>query len=95
MISHSMLLGREPINSKWSTDVRFGAHSGLKSDITALPKSAMSGSPTFTCRLVGMPVGTSFGQPSFLQSLLVSRQVFSTSIRAKNVFEFRNTQRGI
>jgi hypothetical protein len=25
-ISHSMLLGREPINSKWSTDVRFGAH---------------------------------------------------------------------
>lgn len=24
-------------------DVRFGAHSGLKSDITALPKSAMSG----------------------------------------------------
>ena len=38
--AHSMLLGREPINSKWSTDVRFGAHSGLKSDITALPKSA-------------------------------------------------------
>jgi hypothetical protein len=24
-------LGREPINSKWSTDVRFGAPSGLKS----------------------------------------------------------------
>ncbi len=43
MISHSMLLGREPINSKWSTDVRFGAHSGLKSDITALPKCATSG----------------------------------------------------
>jgi len=40
MISHSMLLGREPINTKWSTDVRFGAHSGLKSDITALPKCA-------------------------------------------------------
>jgi hypothetical protein len=60
----------------------------------ARPFRAMSGSPTFTCRLVGMPVGTSFGQPSFLQSLLVSRQVFSTSIRAKNVFEFRNTQRG-
>ena len=40
-ISHSMLLGREPINSKWSTDVRFGAHSGLKSDITALPKCAI------------------------------------------------------
>jgi hypothetical protein len=38
-----MLLEREPINSKWSTDVRFGAHSGLKSDITALPKSAKSG----------------------------------------------------
>jgi len=33
-------LGREPINSEWSTDVRFGEHSGLKSDITALPKSA-------------------------------------------------------
>ena len=26
-------LGREPINSEWSADVRFGAHSGLKSDI--------------------------------------------------------------
>ena len=25
--------GREPINSEWSTDVRFGAHNGLKSDI--------------------------------------------------------------
>src|SRR5258708_9617449 len=45
MISHSMLLGREPINSKWSTDVRFGAHSGLKSDTTALPKCATSGTP--------------------------------------------------
>src|SRR5882724_5305712 len=35
---------REPINSKWSADVRFRAHSGLKSDITALPKSANTGS---------------------------------------------------
>jgi hypothetical protein len=35
-------LGREPINSEWSADVRFGAHSGFKSDITALPKSANS-----------------------------------------------------
>jgi hypothetical protein len=26
-------LGREPTNSEWSVDVRFGAHSGLKSDI--------------------------------------------------------------
>jgi hypothetical protein len=26
--------GREPINSGQSADVRFGAHSGLKSDIT-------------------------------------------------------------
>jgi hypothetical protein len=43
----------------------------------------------------GMPVGMSFGQPGFPQSLLVSRQVFSTSIRAKHVFEIRNTQRGI
>jgi hypothetical protein len=34
-------LGREPINSEWSADVLFGAHFGLKSDITALPKSAM------------------------------------------------------
>src|SRR5882724_7339793 len=32
--------GREPTNSEWSTDVLFAAHSGLKSDITALPKSA-------------------------------------------------------
>ncbi len=38
IISHSMLLGSEPINSKWSTDVRFGAHSGLKADMTALRK---------------------------------------------------------
>jgi hypothetical protein len=36
------LLGREPINSEWWADVRFGAHVGLKSDITALPKSANS-----------------------------------------------------
>jgi hypothetical protein len=43
----------------------------------------------------GMPVGMSFGQPGFPQSLLVSRQVFSTSIGAKHVFEIRNTQRGI
>jgi hypothetical protein len=34
------LAGCELINSEWSADVRFGAHSGLKSDITALPKSA-------------------------------------------------------
>jgi len=44
IISHPMLLGREPINSKWSTDVRFGAHSGLKSDTTVVPKSANIGS---------------------------------------------------
>jgi hypothetical protein len=36
-------LGREPINSKWSTDVRFGAHSGLKSAFAALAESASSG----------------------------------------------------
>src|ERR1700730_4898621 len=35
-------LGREPVNPEWSADVRFGAHSGLKSDITAFPKSASS-----------------------------------------------------
>ncbi len=35
-------LGREPINSERSTDVRFGAHSGLKSDVTALPKCVES-----------------------------------------------------
>jgi hypothetical protein len=28
------VLGREPINSDWSADVRLGAHSGLISDIT-------------------------------------------------------------
>ena len=33
-------LGREPINSEWLADVRFGAHSGLKSDIAPCPKSA-------------------------------------------------------
>jgi hypothetical protein len=31
---------REPINSDWSSDVRFGAHFRLKSDVTAIPKSA-------------------------------------------------------
>jgi len=38
--SAKVVLGREPINSEWLADVRFGAHSGLKSDITALPKCA-------------------------------------------------------
>jgi hypothetical protein len=33
-------LGREPTNSEWSVDVRFGAHSGLKSDIAPCPKCA-------------------------------------------------------
>jgi hypothetical protein len=33
-------LGREPINSEWSADVRFSAHFELKSAITVLPKSA-------------------------------------------------------
>ncbi len=41
--SAKVVLGREPINSEWLADVRFGAHSGLKSDITALPKCANSG----------------------------------------------------
>jgi hypothetical protein len=43
--------GREPINSEWSTDVRFGAHNGLKSDIAPCPKS---------CPLadIGAPVDT-------------------------------------
>ena len=27
------LLVREPKNSEWSADVRFGAHSGLKSEV--------------------------------------------------------------
>ena len=33
-------LGERTQNSKWSTDVRFGPHSGLKFDIAPLPKSA-------------------------------------------------------
>jgi hypothetical protein len=33
------ILRREPINSEWSADVGFGAYSGLKSDVTALPKT--------------------------------------------------------
>ncbi len=46
IISHSMLLGSEPINSKWSTDVRFGAHSGLKADIAPCPfRAANPGLP--------------------------------------------------
>jgi hypothetical protein len=31
--SAKVVLGREPINLEWSADVRFGAHTGLKSDI--------------------------------------------------------------
>lgn len=42
-----------------------------------------------------MPVGISFGQSGDPQSLRVSRQIFNTSIRAKHVFEIRNTQGGI
>jgi hypothetical protein len=33
--------GREPINSEWLADVRFGAHSGLKSDIAPCPLCAL------------------------------------------------------
>ena len=40
--SAKVVLGREPINSEWLADVRFGAHSGLKSDIAGGPKSADS-----------------------------------------------------
>ena len=36
-------LGREPINLERTVDVRFGAHSGLKSDMAPCPKSATSG----------------------------------------------------
>jgi hypothetical protein len=50
--------------------------------------------PLFPVGSWDTPAGMSFGQPSFPQSLLVSRQIFTTSIRAKNVFEIRNTQRG-
>jgi hypothetical protein len=48
-----------------------------------------------TCRLMKIRVGSSFWQPGFPQSLLVQRQIFSAPIRAKHVFEIRNTQRGI
>jgi len=36
-------LGREPINSEALANARFGAHSGLKSDIAQGPKSAING----------------------------------------------------
>jgi hypothetical protein len=48
-----------------------------------------------TCRLRKIRVGLSFWQSGFPQSLLVQRQIFSAPIRAKHVFEIRNTQRGI
>jgi hypothetical protein len=75
--------------------IELGGADADVSQPTFATKSAMSGSSTFTCRLVGMPVGMSFGQPGFPQSLLVARQVFSTSIGAKHVVEIRNSQRGI
>src|ERR1700689_2800229 len=34
---HLRYPGREPINSTWAADVRFGAHFGFEQDITALP----------------------------------------------------------
>src|SRR5260370_32616036 len=40
VLSISIKLGREPIDSERSVDVRFGAHSGLSSDIEPGPKSA-------------------------------------------------------
>ena len=40
VLSISIKLGREPIDSERSVDVRFGAHSGLSSDIAPGPKSA-------------------------------------------------------
>jgi hypothetical protein len=45
------------MNSEWSTsmDVRFGAHSGLKSDITVLPKSADSVAKLPKCRATNFP----------------------------------------
>src|SRR6266702_714340 len=45
-------LRRETINSEWSTDVRFGAHSGIKSDIAPCPKSAnMRHQPVFASQV--------------------------------------------
>ena len=41
--SAKVVLGREPISFERPGDVRFGAHSGLKLDIAALPKSANNG----------------------------------------------------
>jgi hypothetical protein len=35
--------GREPINSDWSAEVRFGAHNGLKSEIAPRPFYAKCG----------------------------------------------------
>ena len=40
VLSISIKLGREPIDSERSVDVRFGAHSGLSSDIEPCPFSA-------------------------------------------------------
>jgi hypothetical protein len=38
-----------------STDVRFGTHSGLKTEMTALPKCAITGSQLIIDRFVGDP----------------------------------------
>ena len=65
--------------------------------VSSRPAASAAGSTrgsVFSCRLVRR-AGMSIGQPSFPQSLLISSQVFGSPIRAKNVVEIRNTQRGI
>jgi hypothetical protein len=43
LLQTPMELGREPINSEWSADVRIAARYGLNSDMELRPKSAQEG----------------------------------------------------
>jgi hypothetical protein len=55
----------------------------------------MSGGLSFAYRLVGEAGSDVIREPGFSQYILVSRQVFGASIRAKNIFEIRDMQREI
>jgi hypothetical protein len=85
----------QPINPEAWANVRFGTHSGFKSDIAQDPKSAHERKSPL-CSINSSRQGdhlavTSFGQPGFPQSFSVSRKIFGTPKRAHHVLEIGNT----
>ncbi len=83
-----------PINPEAWANVRFGVHSGLKSDLAQGLKTAHERKSPL-CSITSSPRATtwlrwSFGQPGLPQSFFVSREVFGMPIRAQHVFESGN-----